>query len=373
MIVVYDTSNFEDYPMGGQLSSVRNFLRYVAEEVPELVPEILLVGVTLNGLEVGHFGSVTVAGEKFRFLPVALAERDLKNIKRSLRFQYALGLVKFGRRIPFDRQTVNYIHTPEAYGIVRLLGRGRCVVFSHGSFFGMRRFLRFHSGGPIGLAFSSYLNIVVKNADMVFVLDENTRLEYSKLNRNVHLVRNSIDYRSDLRRSFDEKTIRLLFVGRLSVVKNIGPIIEAAESMAEVASLTIVGEGEEHDRLITLAGKKTRFVGGQDRSGVQSLMRECDILVMNSTHEGVPLAILEAMGVGLPIVSTDVGGIGEAAPFGLVAERTDGTASSIAQAVRRVSKSYSQMSNRSFSASARFHYTQVNRSILNRILREIGE
>lgn len=38
-------------------------------------------------------------------------------------------------------------------------------------------------------------------------------------------------------------------------------------------------------------------------------LREADIFLLPSYNEGMPMAILDAMGCGLPIVSTDVGGI----------------------------------------------------------------
>lgn len=40
-------------------------------------------------------------------------------------------------------------------------------------------------------------------------------------------------------------------------------------------------------------------------------MSQSDALIMNSRREGLPCVILEAMSCGLPIVSTDVGGISE--------------------------------------------------------------
>jgi glycosyltransferase involved in cell wall biosynthesis len=54
-------------------------------------------------------------------------------------------------------------------------------------------------------------------------------------------------------------------------------------------------------------GDRIRFLGR--REDAIEVMAACDIMVNPSDHEGLPLAVLEAMTLGLPVVATAVGGV----------------------------------------------------------------
>lgn len=143
-LLIYDTSNFADFPIGGQLTSIGNFLRFLCEEHPGRTESIVLVGVTLYPEETGRVKKRKLFGRKIDFLPVACAEKDLGNTSRSLRLEFVKGLLKYGKLLKITKKDCNYIHTPEAYGVVKLFCRGaQCVIFSHGSYFNMERGFRF--------------------------------------------------------------------------------------------------------------------------------------------------------------------------------------------------------------------------------------
>lgn len=80
------------------------------------------------------------------------------------------------------------------------------------------------------------------------------------------------------------------------------------------ARLLLVGDGErraEAERLSTELGLggAVHFTG--TRNDIPELLRAMDVFVLSSRNEGMPVAVLEAMACGVPVVSTDVGGITE--------------------------------------------------------------
>lgn len=102
----------------------------------------------------------------------------------------------------------------------------------------------------------------------------------------------------------------------------------------------IVGEGPLSGELRELKEKldlsaHVHFLGG--REDIPELLRSFDIYVLSSKSEGLPIALLEAMAIGLPIVATDVGGVGEVIRHdgnGLLVESGDPRA--LAEAIERL-------------------------------------
>jgi glycosyltransferase involved in cell wall biosynthesis len=78
--------------------------------------------------------------------------------------------------------------------------------------------------------------------------------------------------------------------------------------------VSIAGDGAERgtlERLVDQLGLSTcvRFTGGLDTAGVASLYRQASIILNPSRADNTPNALIEAAACGVPIVSTDVGGI----------------------------------------------------------------
>ncbi len=380
-LFIYDTSNFIDFPIGGQLTSIGNFLRFICEEHPERTEDIVLVGVTLCQGEIGKIKKINLYGRQISFLPVTTAEKDLGNTASSLRLRYVKGLLKCRKLLKIAKRDCNYVHSPEAYGIVKLFCPvARCVIFSHGSYFNMERGFRFFQKNLlVKKGFVLYLKWVLRSANLILLLDKDSLRDYKPYNSNLVQVGNSIicpelpEGRHVLREC---KVREILFVGRLSKDKRVEPIIRAVEGMGKAGfgeegsgmdgseiRLTIVGDGEEYHNLIPYAGERIRFVGAVPPKEVKEYMQNSDILVMNSSFEGVPMTILEAISYGLPVVSTNVGGIGEALHFGQDSEETDGTEEGIQAAIRRIEAHYDVYSRNAYENSKAYDYRTLNRKV----------
>ena len=229
-LILYDTCNFRDYPVGGQVTSIKNFLRFLAEAYPERCEDVLLAGVSCDPAEVGRIQKIETAGGCFSFLAVVRAEADLGNVKKSLRLEYMKGLWKYRHLIAPGKEDVNYIHTPEAFAAVRLMRPGAvCYVFSHGTYLNMYKRVRFFKKAPlIRQLFQGFLMQVIRRSTAVFALDRETMEDYAAYNSRVIHVGNSIVCHPWKERPLPGEPVRLLYAGRLSAVKNVRPIIEAA-------------------------------------------------------------------------------------------------------------------------------------------------
>ena len=78
--------------------------------------------------------------------------------------------------------------------------------------------------------------------------------------------------------------------------------------------LLLAGDGPERERLESLAreldlGPEVRFLG--DRDDVPALLGRADLLALPSDWEGLPIGVLEALAVGLPVLASAVGGLAD--------------------------------------------------------------
>ena len=112
-------------------------------------------------------------------------------------------------------------------------------------------------------------------------------------------------------------------VANLRRQKNYPLLLEVAESVTRErphVRFVAVGQGPMEDELRAVQrelglGDRFRFLGF--RADVHRVMSAFDLFCLSSDHEGLPVAVMEAKALGLPVVATDVGGLREAITDGV--------------------------------------------------------
>jgi glycosyltransferase involved in cell wall biosynthesis len=111
---------------------------------------------------------------------------------------------------------------------------------------------------------------------------------------------------------------KLLFVGRLSIQKNIPLLIKSFKKVVDNGNdkitLDIVGNGEEKDAIVKLIKKeglegKITLHGSLNGEKLYQMYADSDIFILTSQAESFGIVLLEAMASGLPIITSDIPGI----------------------------------------------------------------
>lgn len=138
-------------------------------------------------------------------------------------------------------------------------------------------------------------------------------------NKNIVILHNGADLTKYSNKLSNVGTVKIVFMGRLGIRKGVYDLLRAFELVmmkAPYAHLYLGGDGDidKVKKIIAERPYKNNvhvlgWVSGNDKIDI---FRSCDIYVLPSYNEGLPGSILEAMAVGVPIVTTMVGGIPEA-------------------------------------------------------------
>jgi glycogen synthase len=136
------------------------------------------------------------------------------------------------------------------------------------------------------------------------------------------VIRNGID--SGLwpfaRRKARRGPARLLYLGRLEYEKGVHDAIAALPRIRRThpgTTLTMAGDGTQLDWLVEQARKHKvlkaiQFIGRVDHEELVALLHDCDAAVLPSHYEPFGIVALEAAATGAPLVTSNVGGLGEA-------------------------------------------------------------
>ena len=111
------------------------------------------------------------------------------------------------------------------------------------------------------------------------------------------------------------ETVQLLHIGRFNHQKNHRGLLDAFRRILEKqpnCCLNLLGDGElleETQSYAARLGIRDKVVFHGSQTDVHPYLHDADVFLLPSSFEGMPMTIIEAMGTGLPIVASAVGGV----------------------------------------------------------------
>lgn len=171
------------------------------------------------------------------------------------------------------------------------------------------------------LSYSWFTELLIRFGAPAFVFGQKLYEERVGAARRIQVLAPVLDpmFVSSKPRDANGEAFRILYVGRLSNEKGVYHLVEALSLLSQKNdsrwTATFVGDGPEYDRLKALVARlglvnKVQFAGHVPHNlQLGRYFENADVFVLPSLTEGVPHAMLEAMGMGLPVIATEVGGV----------------------------------------------------------------
>jgi glycosyltransferase involved in cell wall biosynthesis len=144
--------------------------------------------------------------------------------------------------------------------------------------------------------------------------------------------------------------LEVLVVARLVPEKNLSALVRAVQTpeFREEVRLTIVGGGPEQAQLQQLiTNANVSLLGARPWNSLGDLFRRSDVVVLSSVREAWGLTVVEALGMGVPVLATPEAGAASsmAGHFGGVRLTTGTTERELAAGLRDVLANYSSLSD----------------------------
>ncbi len=340
--------------IGGIQSVIASFLKYAPNTF-----ELRLVGTGKPGSSIGMWQEAHYAGRAIKFMPlIAIKDDDVRGlIPTSVKYTAAL----LGRNFSSDFM---HFHRLEPT-LLTLNWTGEKTLFVHNDI--QQQISASNSKNAILWKYfpSGYFameNKAIKQFSQICVCNTESlkfyQQRYSPISNRITYLKNAVDNdffhpltleeRKKKRKLFakqqglSEETTFILFAGRLHPQKD--PIL-LVRSFAALRNsnvhLLIAGQGDLANEVrseINLLGlsQQVTMLGAVERQQMAKLYRISSAFVLTSIYEGLPIAVLEALSCGTPIVTTRCGDTPNflTSDSGVVTQ--DRTPESIAEALQQV-------------------------------------
>jgi glycosyltransferase involved in cell wall biosynthesis len=256
--------------------------------------------------------------------------------KRKLTLEIVAALDEWGRRSDFLRlyQAV--------YAGLRLQQTGIHHVHAHFAGMAARTAYWIHKFFPITFSFTAHANDIFAPRDFEIGLDtlvgaarvivtetdyaaQFLRERFPEHAHRIHRIYNGLNLAEFGRTNFSSTPPLIVAVGRLIAKKGFADLIRACGLLAERGRLVqceIIGEGPLEDELRAQIDQlnlqdRVALSGAKPQREVRQRLAAASVFVLPSVldaeggMDNLPTVIMEAMATGLPVISTDIGGIPE--------------------------------------------------------------
>lgn len=177
-------------------------------------------------------------------------------------------------------------------------------------------FAAFHAHAPRLLR--RYIRASLEAADVVIALGDTWAASLRRIApaARIAVVPNAVEPSTAVAQPEPGEPVHVLFLGEVEERKGVDLLLEAWSRLAALegqADLVLAGGGavaQARSRAEQLGiADQVQLTGWVPPDEVELLLRRCHVLVLPSTFEGQPMAVLEAMAHGLCVVASDVGGV----------------------------------------------------------------
>ena len=285
--------------------------------------QILLVGPSLA--QKGGMASVQklIVASRLAFVNIQhVSTHDEGSVLHRLRvFAAAIGALT---KHLIDGADLVHLHVAEKGSVFRkilllLLAKAfhkPVIMHTHGC-----EFHTFHDGLPSWVRYG--VDSALQQADCFIVLSASWKdyyLTHCGLNPDrVVVLPNPVEIPHSIPDRSASSVTRFVFLGRIGQRKGAFDLLQAFANLPADclgrSQLTLAGDGEleKASNLIEQLKlkKQVELPGWMDLEQRNRLLLDADIFILPSYNEGLPMAMLEAMAWGLPVISTPVGGIPE--------------------------------------------------------------
>ncbi len=174
-------------------------------------------------------------------------------------------------------------------------------------------FFSFHGSIHSNFVHAKILPIIIRKfCNKIFVTGYESYLELSGTEKAIFQPSGIKKLFLTRTNKFKNEKIKIITVTFLRPQKNVITFLKVAKLMP-CCKFQIIGDGPDYERLIEYAQNQNiinlKFLGNKKAEEIKKLLESADIFLFTSKEEGTPTAVMEAMACGLPIVTTNAGGI----------------------------------------------------------------